>query len=287
MKKRLLSLMLAVMMLLSILPAGASAVTTMTGLSGAPATPELRMYVRQTYGNGDEEIHVTNNWATPLHDPWEARFFMYYPDGSTKEIHPDNMSRTSEVDYEGKTSADWYEHIGAKVGPGIIEYEEVNAYTKGQKETYRVNVEIGLPELGVYDSMPFNADSLVDPVMVSDTNNIFYIALSPNMKAAGSYMKEFVVVNDPNHAPDLSTVANIDIATDRTYAKVTVTAAQPQGDYHIRVRVENDEGGPSGTWGRSVQIISDTPGLYFCYADRDDATESWFMQYDWVDAEKP
>ncbi|MBR5283918.1 MAG: Ig-like domain-containing protein, partial [Clostridia bacterium] len=277
MKKRLLSLLLAVMMLLSILPMGVSASTPVHGMTGAPSEPELRMHVLQR-NDGNEQIYVTNDWSYPVDDWWDARFFMYYPDGSTKEINPYDMGRTSEIDLIEVGSDGWAEHRTAHVGPGIIEYEENGV-------TYRVHVEVTYPDLGIYSDMPFDESTLVDPVTVDDTDNVFYIALSPTMTAAGSYMKEIVFVDEPNRAPDISTVADVQIAADRSYAKVTVTAAQPQGKYHFRVRIENDEGGPRGGWGRGVQIVSDMPALYFCYADRDDDTRSWFIQYEDIDDE--
>ena len=76
MKKRFVSLVLAVMMVLSILPTGISA-AGYTGLTGAPTEPELRMHVRQWDDNGNEIVHVTNDWSYPARDWWHAREIKY------------------------------------------------------------------------------------------------------------------------------------------------------------------------------------------------------------------
>ena len=165
MKKRLMSLLLATMMLLSILPVGVSALPV-TGNTGVPTEPELRMHVRQ-WRDGVESEYVTTEFSYPLLDWWDARFFMYYPDGSTKPVDPYAMSRTTEIDLIDVDADGWAEHRAAHVGPGLIDYTE-NGVT-----------------------------------------------------------------------------------------------------YHIKVQV--------------IDPASDAPGLYFCYADRDDSTESWFINYDQID----
>lgn len=263
MKKRFVSLMLAVMMVLSILPTGISA-AGYTGLTGAPTEPELRMHVR-VWDDGNETIHVTNDWSYPVRDWWYAQFFMYYPDGSIKQVDPYAMGRTAEIDLLEVEGDSWARHYAAHAGPGLIEYEEVNPYTNGEMMTYRVKVQVHYPDLGMYNAMPFNDSSLVDKLTVTEAGDTYYIALSQEKIDDGLRMSGVNRTFDNDiHDPSITDVANVYISDDCTYAVVTFTELPDSDYYHFEAKMIHAVGMDRGTWGRSIRVENDTPGLYFC-----------------------
>lgn len=274
MKKRLMSLLLATMMLLSILPVGVSALPV-TGNTGVPTEPELRMHVRQ-WRDGVESEYVTTEFSYPLLDWWDAKFFMYYPDGSTKPVDPYAMSRTTEIDLIGVDDDGWAEHRSAHVGPGLIDYTENGV-------TYHIEVDVHYPDLGMYDSMPFDESSIVNHLTVGEAGDTYYIALSKEKLDEGMRMAAVNTSFDSYiDDPSITEVANVVVSNDCTYATVTFHTVV-SGNYHFEARMIDTLGMDRGRWGRSVRVESDAPGLYFCYADRDDSTESWFINYDQID----
>jgi len=285
MKKRLCSLLLAVLMLLSMLPMGVSA-AAITGNTAVPTEPELRMHVRQ-WPDSVETEYVTTSFSYPLNDWWDARFFMYYPDGSTKQIDPYAMGRTSEIDLIGVDDAGWAEHKAAHIGPGLIEYTESNAYTGGEEVTYRVSVEVHLPDLGLYnDARTFGESTLVDELMVSEVGDVYYIALSPEKIGEGLRMAQINTVFDSEvKHPSITEVANVTLSADGTYAKIVFTTIEVEDHYHFEAQITDVVNNYSGTWGRTVPVGRDLPGLYHCNVAWDEDEQVYYIDHRYPESE--
>ena len=269
------------------LPDGRSCSFNLFGHGTAPVTePQLQMHVRVWDENGNETVHVTSDWSYPVGDWWDARFFMVYPDGTQKEVDPYDMGRTSEIDLISVDKDGWAEHRTAHVGPGLIEYQEANAYTNGAVETYRVKVQVHYPDLGMYDAMPFDESSLVNKLTVAAKGDTYYIALSPEKIADGLRMSKIHTtfgsyINDPS----LTEVADVTLSNDGTYAKVVFFDDSARDYFHFEADMVNAQGEDWGRWGRSVKVENDIAGLYFCYARRNDDTERWELNFNQIDTE--
>ena len=266
MKKRVLSILLVSIMLLSMLP--------ITALAEASTEPELQMHVR-VWNNGQEGVHVvTKDFNYPLYDWLEAKFFLHYPDDTNTSLDITQLGFTSELNCMGVNDEGWIKIQTAALGPGKVVYQTDSA-------TYTVDINVTYPNLGIYTAMPFNVSSLTNTVTVDSAGCIFYIALSPEMQAKGCVMTEVhSAFGSEIDNPSITTIGAVELSDDGSYAAVTVTNAQAEGSYHFEAKVENPNGGPCGTWGRTVSIENNTPRLYYCYADRNDETKSLEIRFE-------
>lgn len=99
MKKRVLSILLVSIMLLSMLP--------ITALAEASTEPELQMHVR-VWNNGQEGVHVvTKDFNYPLYDWLEAKFFLHYPDDTNTSLDITQLGFTSELNCMGVNDEGW------------------------------------------------------------------------------------------------------------------------------------------------------------------------------------
>ena len=261
MKKRVLSILLVSIMLLSMLP--------MTALAGNSTLtePELQMHMR-VWKNGVESVQVVTEDDYPIYSWLEAKFFLHYPDGTKTYLDITQLGFTSELNCMGVNDEGWIMIQTAAIGSGKVVYQTDSA-------TYTVDIEVTYPDLGIYTAIPFDANSLTDTVTVDSAGCVFYIALSPEMQERGRVMTEVhSAFGSEIDDPSITTIGTVELSTDGTYAIVTVTDEQADGDYHFEAKVENPNGAPH-TWDRTVSIENNTPRLYYCYADRNDETKSW------------
>ena len=266
MKKRVLSILLVSIMLLSMLP--------ITALAEASTAPELQMHIR-VWNNGQEGVHVvTKDFNYPIYHWLEAKFFLHYPDGTNTSLDIMQLGFTDELNCTGVNDEGWIRIQTAAIGPGKVVYQTDSA-------TYTVDINVTYPDLGIYTAMPFNTSSLTDTVTVDGAGCVFYIALSPEMQEQGCVMTEVhSAFGSEIDDPSITTIGTVVLSDDGSYAAVTVTNAQAEGSYHFEAEVENPKGGHCGTWGRTVSIENNTPRLYYCNADRNDETKSWEIRFE-------
>jgi len=264
MKKRALSVLLTVVMILSMLPAAALA-------ANGSDMPVLRMHVMEEVDGVWTEQFVTDGGEWALNDRWAAEFYLHYPNSSPVRVAPEDLSLPRSLNMKILKAGELCQLEVVGTGSGQIAYTDAN----GQR--YGMDMDFLLPHLGVYSDMPFDLSTLMEDVVLDEDNESFYIALCPEFAARGSKMTQ-VFLQDGRK--NLSEVSDIKISADGDYAEVTITDPTARDSHFFGVEVENDQGGPCGNWGMSFRIINDMPGLYCCYVNRED--DKWWVNTDGV-----
>ena len=129
MKRRVTSILLALVMLLSLLPTGAFA---------AAEGPMLKMHVRMEENGNVYEEPVTE-WVQSIDSGWHVRFVMYDADGNATALKVDQVQLPDFMAFEGEVEDGWIMLRPTGVGTGVISYQG-----------YTVQVSAILPDLGIY-----------------------------------------------------------------------------------------------------------------------------------------
>ncbi len=248
------------------------------GIFAADKAPQLQMHVLVWNDDGTEGVRVVNGdqpFEYAASDWFGAQFFMCYPDGSTMYVDPLDLWFTPGIELEWiDGDYGWSEFHTTKIGSSLIGYTENGV-------DYTVTVNLGYPDIGMYSAMPFNADTLINTAFVTGENDVFYISLSPADKAMGCVMSKINTVFDSYINQDsITTVADVELSSDGTYAKVTLTDFNADGYYHFEAEiVDKNTNSYYGRWGRTVILENTLPRLYFCWLDYFDDTESWEIDF--------
>lgn len=271
MKKRVLSLLLAIVMVLGLFP-----ITAFAAEENTEAESVLKMHMICSDPNKTWEEEYTDvscqvfGWI----EMWAV---LHHADGSTELISPEDLSFPSFVDFkivDEKTGC--FELRMDKLGDGKIRY------TVGET-TYAVGLHSVVPDLGLYRDVPYDAagkfdsSSLMENVILQEGDETFYIALSPEY--AGSLHMSRVSTKFDSYVTgtNLLKVGTIELSQDGSYAKVTITDPEAEGHHHFEVTLLNNDGNEGGRWGRSIHIENDMPRLYYCNVNqnRDEVTVNW------------
>jgi len=255
MKKRILSLFLAVVMLVTMLPVTAFA------SSPTPTPSSFQLFV-YTFENGSQTSgYFTDSCSLPIYGGMDVDFAYTDTNGDTTWLAPAQLSLPSFLsagtsNNNGQTCI----HLHAEAaGEGDITYTDANGVT------HKVHIGTRMPDMGLYTGMPFDGTTLVEHITLSDTNNVFYIALSPERAQYNKMAQVNSVFGSEVTGTSVTEIGTVELSADGTYAKVTVTDLEAQGHHHFEATiVDKNTGNHAGTWGRSIHIESDFPGLYFC-----------------------
>ena len=261
MKKRAISIVLTIIMLLTMLPAGALAEGDLE------AKPVLKMHL--VGGNGGELDSLNG----PVYGCWNAQFYLHYSDNTTKLLKPD---LPDFLTIESMSEDGSYCLKATGIGTGSISYTDDNG-------TYTMPVTISLPDLGLYTSQPFNASSLVEDITIDADHNVFYIALRPDLVKKGLKMTAVSAEFGPEvTGTNLTKIGTVALSNDGSYAAVTVTDLTAEGHHHFEATVQRPENSGE-TWGRSIWINNDMPRLYYCdlIQEEDSWTVNYGVQSDW------
>jgi len=261
MKKRVLSLLLSALMILSLLPAAALAADG----------DVLRMHIMEERDGGWTERFISGGGEWSIDDSWVVEFYLHHADGSTTRVAPEDLSLPRFMRMNILEPGIRCELGMRGLGSGFITYEEDDV-------EYRMDMAAVLPHLGVYSAMPFTLDTLMDEVTIDEACQSFYIALCPDYAARGSKIDSVVLRDDGRN---LSEVSAIKISADGSYAEVTITDLSARDGYFFGVQVVNDGDGPSGEWGRGVHILNDLPGLYYSHLNHEN--DSWTVDLNDLD----
>ena len=266
MKKILVSTLVVLTLLFSM-------VTVVSAANSVPTEPELRMHVPTMNDDGTEYIQVVTKdepFGYFASDWIWVQLYMYYPDGSTKLVDPSDLWLTPGLEFDMIEEDGFVNLHTTKVGLSSVGYTENGV-------DYTVSFNLVYPYVGMYCAMPFNADTLVDPVIVKGENHVFYIVLSPDMQAEGCVMTNIYNFVDPDvYNESITNVADVELSSDGTYAKITLTDADADGYYHFQADVvDSNTNSYRGRWGRTVILENEMPRLYFCWVDENDNTKSY------------
>ncbi len=246
MKKRVISLVLAVMMILTILPTSAS----------ANSVPTLKA----AYSWTDK---LSDSFAASVLSHIEVKF--YLDDGDSESdnevVPPSALTLPDFLEFESSSESGMCVIYAARTGSGEITYTKDNV-------TYTLPVTVSLPELGIYTSTDFTEANLVETFRLSASNKEFYVALAPELVEQGYKMTSVEDnLDDGIQTPSITTVAKAAVSDDGRYAAVRVTNSAADGSYHFRATVSLPDNGGTGKFGRGLTIENDMPKLYFRYAE--------------------
>ena len=201
MKKRVISLVLAVMMILTILPTSAS----------ANSVPTLKA----AYSWTDK---LSDSFAASVLSHIEVKFYLDDGGGSVHKVVPPSdlilpdflkLESSSESDDNGMCVI-----YAVRTGTGEITYTKDNV-------TYTLPVTVGLPELGIYTSTEFIEENLVETFRLSATNKEFYVALAPELVQQGYRMTSVETdLGDGIQTPSITTVAKATVSGDGRYSAI-------------------------------------------------------------------
>ena len=257
MKKRILSLLLISIMLLTMLP--------VTALAAGEA-PELKMHLAGDNGE------VLSSLDGQPYENWTAQFYLHNGTDETL-IPPESLTLPDFLKLES-TDEEGFSCLKATgAGTGSISCTD-----PADSATYTMPVTISLPNLGIYTGTPCDADSLAENITIAPGSSVYYIALSPDLASSGYKMTQVHSEFGPEIShPNIMTIGTVELSGDGTYATVTVTDLTAEGSYHFEATVENSNDVSAGTWGRTVWISNDMPRLYHCDLIREE--NSWTVNY--------
>ena len=266
MKKRIRSLLLASMMLLSIL--------SMTVFAGDVLTePVLKMVLE----NKDETPVYVTEWQIEMFDGVEAKFVLCSPDGSETELSEDDLVFSDHLTVEDADIKGWYEIETAATGKASVSYTENGS-------TYSVTIDVTYPDLGLYTV----EGTLVESITMDEIPETFCIALSPEKISQGYRMTALHPQADPDaRYPDITEAGTVVISEDGSYATVTVTGPQPEKRYSFAADIANSNSGGtySDVWDCTIRINYDLPMLYWCRLKENEKYERFDIDYSSVESE--
>lgn len=259
MRKRIISMILAIVLVLSLFPFAAVA-------AEGQDTAVLKLHT-----TWDDPI-VDCNMQLPY--SWTVQFHLHHADGSTELVDPEDLTLPKNLAITDTYEDGWFELQPLATGNNSITLTR-------DGETYSFPVTVELPNLGLYGSQPFTEGTLLDELMIDTEHTEFFIALSPELVKEGNYMTAVNTQFGPEvDDPSLTDIATITISQDGSYAIVKMNNLQAEGSYHFEATIRNTNHDHQFTWGRSLWVSNDMPGLYFCHVHRPE--DVWM-----VDTENP
>ncbi|MBE6936019.1 MAG: hypothetical protein E7458_05890 [Ruminococcaceae bacterium] len=268
MKKRIVSLLLALCMVLAMFPAVAYA----EGESAA--TDVLKLHMMCSNPNEEWEAELTDV-ECQVFGGMEMWAVLHHADGSTETISPELLEFPSfaKLEHVDQKTGRFDLHMNA-LGDGQI------CYTVGDT-TYTVGLHSTVPDLGLYSAVPYTADgifdgsSLMEEVTLREDSKTFYIALSPEVAGSTRMQTVHETFGDEIRHASVTTIGNVVLDSEGRYATVTITDPTAQEAYHFEAELENRNDQESGDIrGRTVWIENDMPRLYMCFINqnRDEVT---------------
>ena len=253
MKKRLLSLFLALAMVLTMVPMKAQAATA-TG-NTAPAGTQEGLYFRYAGWDDTNKVHYEERnhpleTAITLSPNSGSPTYIYYVDANLNEFRLSAEDLTVQNPGVAKiwNEKEW---IGAVAlhcvgfGTSTISYNG-----------YSITMTGDLPEVGFYTTPTASKSSFLGSgYKVTSQNNQVYFAVSPNY----DWKLNSVQLNG-----DFAAIADVIISNDQTYATITVKKEFVSGDYSLDFVLENSN---NQKWNGSRWITLENrfDGLFFRY----------------------
>lgn len=254
MKKRIISFALAVMMILTVLPASASD-------GSEPALKAIYSWSEDLCDSIDLSVY----------DYVELSFRLDKGDSDSETVSPDKLTFPDFITYKGMSGNGMCVIYAAHTGTGSITYTEGDV-------TCSLPVTVRLPELGIYTSTDFIEENLAEEFSLTNSNTVFYIALSPEIVEQGYQMTDVADELDETMT-SITTVADVTISDDGSYVVVKVTNPDADGSYHILVTASLP-GGDSVTYGRGLTIVNRKPQLMVIYPEWDNSQGKWAVPDD-------
>lgn len=251
MKKRLWSLLLVLIMVLSMIPATAY----------EAATPGIGFYYAQGGPNGFTE-DKTMGFHTTIGDvpgPTRQAYF-YFDDGNGNTIPlqaGDLVSKNTNIIKVSPNDMDSTVTNFDIVGFGQTTLD----YTVGG-QTYSLNVNVTLKPVGCYSTTTASTSSFLSTFDVTNTANTFYIAVN------GNYNLKGVSVQGEN--PSMITYV---IDASEKFATVTVNGTPSANAfnnyYFFTCDLEDTSGMSSGTMKHNcmIQLLNANPKLEWCWPE--------------------
>ena len=262
MKRRVTSILLTLIMILSLLPAGVLA---------ADEGPMLKLHVRAEENGKEFEVPVTE-WTQHLGNREYVKFVFYDADGTAEQLDPEDVELPEFMSFFDEEEDGWIRLQVDNVGTGVIAYQE-----------YTIPVTTTLPGLGIYSELPASGENFLEEPVIDEDNNVFYIALSPEEVENGIRMIQVSDQFDQSHyGTSLTEIGTVELSQDGTYATVTVTDLTAEGHHHFEAIMTNLNDDSQGTWGRTVWISNNTSRLYYCHLE--DHRGDWFVRTEYAES---
>ena len=253
MKKRVLSLILAFVMLISILPAPALAAD-----DDPLQTGKLTMLAEFSDPDKGPWLESVTAHNLPSFAHYDT-YFTYTDSTGTRNLSPEELTMPSMLTVDDYFDDGHFVLQTDRPGTGYVTYTDPS-----DGVVHGVKITVDYPDIGLYSDLPIGADTIMDAVVITETTNTFYIALSPELAEDYVFAQINTTFGPEVRNESITSIGTVELAADGNYAKVTVSDLYTRGSYHFEAQIADKNGNHAGSWGRTVWVENDMPCFYVC-----------------------
>ena len=255
MKKRILSIILAFAMIMTLIPQTVF----------AEAASASDGYLAYRYAHYDDVFFI--DYEEPLHTSYSSEKYMtsdvyfFYVEGETETLISGSELYVSDETIANVMSFDDDEHVMLEpvdYGTTTINYER-------DGKTYSVPFEVTLQEFGFCSSPKLTTDSIIEEFSVAEPGDKFYFATKEGHQFDSVELLE-----------KFDDIADAEISADKTYITITFNAIPENNEiYQIRASFSYDEEYSHETT-YPITLFDGTPSLRYRFATWSEETQSFY-----------